>query len=359
MVRAGMAKFSHRVAAKTEHPVGAALLERISWDDLRDFVLVARTLSFRKAATALRTSSTTITRRMERLEETLRFRLFDRLPNGLGLTAEGRSVYATAQEMERASHMLRAHLDRDLTTRGTVRCSITEGLGTLWVLPHLVQYNRAHPSTIVELRCSMDVADVMHMEADVAIQLTKPDRADVKAARLGRMHIYPFAAKSYADIYGLPANLEEIKRHRFIDQRAPQIDEDAAPRILNMPSIEGIVALRTNSSTAHFHAIELGIGIGALPTYAVAFAPELIPVDCGVQYQVDVWITYHPDARSVRRVSSFIDWLRTLFDSNRYPWFSDEFIHPRELAKLHAQEPKSAAFLLPAGMRAAKTEFES
>jgi DNA-binding transcriptional LysR family regulator len=359
MVRAGMAKLSQRVAAKTERPVRADLLERISWDDLRLFVVVARTLSFRKAATALRTTPSTMMRRMERLEDTLGFRLFDRLPDGVGLTADGLSVFATAREMERASHTLRAHLDQDLTTRGTVRCSITEGLGTLWVLPHLVQYNRAHPSTVVELRCSMELVDVLRMEADVAVQLTKPIRADVKAARLGRMHIYPFAARSYADIYGLPKNLEEIKRHRFIDQRAPQIDEDAAPRMLNMPSIEGIVALRTNSSTAHFHAIELGLGIGALPTYAIAFAPELIPVDFGVQYQVDVWITYHPDARSVRRVSSFIDWLRTLFDSHRYPWFSDEFIHPRELAKLHAAAPKSAAFRLPSAMRAPKTGLGS
>jgi DNA-binding transcriptional LysR family regulator len=354
-----MAKLSQRVVAKMERPIGASVLERISWDDLRIFVVVARTLNFRKAATALRTTTSTVLRRMERLEETLRFRLFDRLPDGVGLTIDGRSVYATAQQMERASHTLRAHLDQDLTTRGTVRCSITEGLGTLWVLPHLVQYNRAHPSTVVDLRCSMEVADVLRMEADVAVQLTRPARAQAKAARLGRMHIYPFAARSYADIYGLPTKLEEVARHRFIDQRAPQIDEDLAPRILNMPSIEGIVALRTNSSTAHFHAIELGLGIGALPTYAIAFAPELIPVDFGVRHHVDIWITYHPDARSVRRVSSFIDWLRTLFDSNRYPWFSDKFIHPRELAKLQAAVPKSTAFRLPATMRKPKPGFDT
>ena len=63
-----------------EQPIGAALLERISWDDLRVFVVVARTLNFRKAATALRASPSTIVRRVERLEETLGFRLFDRLP---------------------------------------------------------------------------------------------------------------------------------------------------------------------------------------------------------------------------------------------------------------------------------------
>ncbi|MEA2875731.1 MAG: hypothetical protein QOF14_927 [Hyphomicrobiales bacterium] len=316
-----------------ERPIGAALFERISWDDLRVFVVVARTMSFRKAATALRTSTSTITRRVERLEEDFEFRLFDRLPDGLLLTAEGRAVYTSAQKMELASHSLRAHLDQDLTTRAMVRCSVTEGLGTSWILPKLAQFCRTHPTTIVDLRCAMEVADVLHMEADVAVQLQKPDRPDVKAVRLGRMHIYPFVSKSYADLYGIPKSIADIKRHRLIDQRAPQVEETVIPRLLNLPSIEGIVAFRTNTSTAHAHAIDLGMGIGGLPTYIVALGTDLIPVDLGVRHEVDIWMTYHPAVRSVRRVSVFIDWLRSLFDGKRYPWFSDEFIHPRDLLR--------------------------
>jgi len=353
MARAVIAKLSQRDVPKTDRPVGASMLDRMSWDDLRVFVVVARTLSFRKAATTLRTSSSTIMRRMERLEDVLGFRLFDRLPEGVGLTAEGRSVYATAEQMERASHTLRAHLDQDLTTRGTVRCAITEGLGTVWVLPHLVQFNRAHPSTIVELGCSMELADVLRMEADVAIQLSKPDRRDVKAARIGRMHIYPFASKRYADVFGLPKSPDDIRHHRLVDQRCPQVGQDVAPRVLNMPSVEGIVALRTNSSTAHFNAIELGMGIGGLPTFTTMFAPDLIPIDIGIRHHVDIWMTFHSDARSIRRVSLFIDWLRTLFDPKRYPWFGDEFIHPRELAGLHAAQSNNA-FNLPSAMRSAR-----
>ena len=330
-----------------ERPIGVALLERISWDDLRVFVVVARTLSFRKAATALRTSSSTVVRRMERLEETFEFRLFDRLPDGVALTAEGRSVYASAQQMELASHSLRAHLDQDLTTRGMVTCSVTEGLGTVWILPHLAQFSRTHPTTIVDLRCSMDVADVLRMEADVAIQLEKPERPDVKAVRLGRMHIYPFASPGYIDCYGLPKDLSEIKQHRIVHQKGPQVDENATQRLLNVPSIEGIIALRTNASTAHACAIELGIGIGGLPTYIVALGTDLIPVDIGVRHQVDIWMTYHPDAHNIRRVSFFIDWLKTLFDPKRYPWFGDEFIHPRDLVASHHPGPAATIFNLP------------
>ena len=326
-----MAKFPQRLAAKTEHPIGAALLERISWDDLRVFVVAARTLSFRKAATALRTATTTVLRRIERLEENFEFRVFDRLPDGLSLTAEGHAVYAAAQQMERASHSLRAHLDQDLTTRGMVRCSVTEGLGTAWILPQLAQFCRTHPTTIIDLRCAMEVADVLHMEADVAVQLQPQGRLDAKAVKLGRMHLYPFASKRYIELYGLPKDPAEMRQHRIIDQKAPQVEENVIPRLLNLPSIEGMVSFRTNTSTAHAYAIDLGMGIGALPTYVMALGTDLVPVDIGVRHQLDIWMTYHPDARSIRRVSTFMDWLRTLFDAKRYPWFGDDFIHPRDL----------------------------
>jgi DNA-binding transcriptional LysR family regulator len=344
-VRGPVEKNTQRgVARKTAQPIGPALLERISWDDLRVFMVVARTLSFRKAATALRANPATVLRRVERLEEFFGFRLFDRIPDGLILTAQGEAVYRSALEMERASLSLRAHLDQDLATRGMVRCAVTEGLGTMWILPHLAQFSRTHPTTVVDLRCSMDVADVLRMEADVAVQLQQPDRPDVKSLRLGRLHIYPFASKRYIELYGLPKTIDELKHHRLIHQKAPQVEEHAWAKFLDDPSIENIVALRTNASTALACAIEFGIGIGPLPTYIVAIGTDLVPVDIGVRHHVDIWMTYHPDARSIRRVSFFIDWLRTLFDARRYPWFGDEFIHPRELAKSHA--PKFSETLL-------------
>jgi hypothetical protein len=102
---------------------------------------------------------------------------------------------------------------------------------------------------------------------------------------------------------------------------------------LGLPDVEGMVVVRTNASAAHFYAVELGLGIGALATYALALGADLIPVDMGGRHQVDIWMTYHPDIRSVRRVAAFIDWLRTIFDAKRYPWFGNEFIHPNDLKK--------------------------
>ena len=41
----------------------------------------------------------------------------------------------------------------------------------------------------------------------------------------------------------------------------------------------------------------------------------------------------------MKRIALFIDWVRSLFDAKKYPWFRDEFIHPNDLAKAYGGEP--------------------
>jgi DNA-binding transcriptional LysR family regulator len=354
-----MPKMLHRPDAKTGHAIGPSLLDRVSWDDLRVFAIAGKELSLRKAATALRTSSSTVVRRIERLEAILGVRLFDRLPDGVVLTSEGRSVLAAAQEMERASLSLRAQLDHELTRRAVVRCAVTEGLGTFWIVPHLAEFSRANPHTLVDLRCSTLSADVLRMEADVAIQLTRPDKPDQVVTRLGRLHIYPFASPRYAETYGLPRNADEMARHRLVHQTGPQLDQSPWSRFLGLPDFESLVIVRTNASAAHFYAVELGLGIGVLPSYALPLGSDLVPVDMGLLHQVDIWMTYHPDIRAVKRVATFIDWLRSLFDSKRYPWFADEFIHPDRLPKAEAPARVDLTTVKPIVAGLSYTRFSS
>jgi hypothetical protein len=65
-------------------------------------------------------------------------------------------------------------------------------------------------------------------------------------------------------------------------------------------------------------------------------------LDYDFRTQQDIWIVYHPDARRIARVKLVIDWLVETFSSARFPWFADEFMHPREFPALQAVE-KSAS----------------
>jgi DNA-binding transcriptional LysR family regulator len=179
----------------------------------------------------------------------------------------------------------------------------------------------------------MEVSDLIRYETDLSVQLMRPTNPDLVMVKLGCIHLYPFGARRYIDTYGAPASAADLLQHKIVDQTSPQFEQGMLQARLGSDiNLEGIVAVRTNASTAHYYAIELGIGLGALPTYAVPLGADLVPLDIGLQHSVPIWLAYHPDIRSIPRVANFIDWLRAQFDPRRYPWFRDEFIHPREFA---------------------------
>ena len=62
----------------------------MNWDDLRPFLALARHGSIWAAGAALGLSHTTVSRRVEELEEQLGARLFDRHRDGYRLTEAGK-----------------------------------------------------------------------------------------------------------------------------------------------------------------------------------------------------------------------------------------------------------------------------
>ena len=301
-----------------------------SWDDLKVFLACARALSFRAAAKNLGLTSSTVVRRIGALESQLGFTLFDRLPNGVQLTREGSRLVSSANQIEQGAFDFQRRIETfEPEKRGIVKIAATEGIGSYWLMPRLIEFQRGNPMMVIDLQASERLVDVTRLEADVAIQFEEPTNPHVMRRRLASIHIYPYASRRYIDVYGVPRTKAEMTDHRLVDQVGPQLDQGAWPRYLGLDDIEGVIGIRTNSSAAHFYAVERGAGIGGLPTFASALGgSNLLPVDVGIHHRMDIWMTYHPDARRTPRVATMIDWLIGCFDPAKYPWFRDEFIHP-------------------------------
>jgi len=155
----------------------------------------------------------------------------------------------------------------------------------------------------------------------------------------------PFAARSYVEMYGAPTTLEELFKHRVVLQVAEQtsmqqIYDRLAPGV---PQV-GFVAMRNNVSSAHIWAIAKGAGIGWAPTYVHAIGGRMVPIELDLRFQFDIWLTYHPDAARIQRVRRMIDWVIDSFDSRKFPWFRDEFIHPNDLPKEYGGAPIANLF---------------
>ena len=329
-----------RGVPQAEHPMRAGSRNMPDWESARIFLEVVRAGSFRRASEKCNQSVNALRRRVKDLEDVLGSTLLTRHVDGIRTTEEGENVLAAIMQMEAASFGLLRASEHGASLSGEVRLAVTEGLGTFWIAPRLVEFQRANPNLLVDVNCAMKSADVLRMEADIAIQITRPTAPDLRVVKLGRLHFVPFAARSYLQTFGVPKTAQDLTKHRILIQSDDNVQwRKLYDRLFpGLPAV-GLVALRTNVSSAHYWSIAKGAGIGVLPTYAQAIGAQLVPLDLGIHETVDIWLTYHPDARRIPRVSRMIDWAIKAFSPQKFPWFRDEFIPPNELAAAYRGEP--------------------
>jgi DNA-binding transcriptional LysR family regulator len=223
----------------------------------------------------------------------------------------------------------------------------------------LVEFQRRYPELLVDVQATMQSSDVLRLETDIAVQLTRPTAKDLKVVKLGRMHFQFFAAQSYIDRYGLPKNMADLVNHRMVIQTE---NDENAHRLYDryFPGVapEKFIAQRSNVSSVHYWAVARGAGVGMLPTYICAFDSPLVPFDLQIRYQTDIWMTYHENVGEIPRVRALADWLMENFSPRLYPWFRDEFIPPQDLRKKYRGEPLGNPFDISTGseMRSAQPE---
>jgi DNA-binding transcriptional LysR family regulator len=316
------------------------------WDAARIFLEVTRCGSFRSAAERLGLSINAVRRRIDDFERQTGATLFTRDVHGARLTDEGALVVSAVERMEAASFdLMRASDSVANTLSGEVRVAITEGLGTFWLAPRLVEFQQSFPNIMVDLHCAMRSADVSRHEADVAIHLSRPTVLDVKLVRLGRMHLMFFASEKYLEARGAPKTAEDLLGHRLVLQVADEAAaRDAVENLFPGRDPRGLVTMKTNVSSAYYWAVANGAGIGAFPTYACALGGKMQPLDIELRWSLDIWLSYHPGSGRIPRVRRMIDWLVEAFNPVKYPWFKDEFIHPRELKAVYMGEPLTHLF---------------
>ena len=202
-----------------EHVLRAAPRSLPDWEAVRISLEVVRKGSFRAAAEHLGISVNVLRRRVDELEHSLGIILLTRHVDGVRVTAEGEKVFAAAAKMEAASYeLLQVREQTNAGISGEVRLAVTEGLGTFWIAPRLVEFQRANPNLLVDVNCAMKSADVLRLEADVAIQITRPTSLDLRMVKLGRLHFRFFAAPNYLETFGEPKTIEELIHHRLIIQ---------------------------------------------------------------------------------------------------------------------------------------------
>ncbi len=286
------------MAAKTQtHP--------FRWDDARILLALCRAGSFKGAAHRLDINASTVSRRLDALEQALQARLFDRTPDGVFVTLAAEQLLPHAEQLESAADgMSRAVAGFETVPEGTVRIASPPGFSFHFVAPALVALQRQHPKIRVELDAKVGYADLTRREADIALRTTRPTAGDLVAKKFAAVSDVIVTGKAYAAKLG---KLRDLGDARWITWAAELAHLPAARWIAkNVPA--PAVCLRADLAS-QVAAARSGLGVVLLPSIyvgveelvEVALAPKLrrtLPAPP----QETMWLVGHRALRHVPRV---------------------------------------------------------
>jgi DNA-binding transcriptional LysR family regulator len=255
-------------------------------NDIRVFLEVVDQGSFTAAGKNLELPTSTVSRRISRLEGQLGARLLQRTTRKLSLTDAGRIYY---QRSERALLALedarQAVSEMQATPRGTIRMTAPIEMDQLTGV--LTDFLELYPEVQVSLDLTNRYVDLIEEGYDLAIRAGELSDSSLVAKQLATTEFVLVASPDYLKARGTPKRIDDLRDHACLVGGAQSLQ--AVWRLCNKDKIVPIPVsgrLSANHLGVLLRAARRGLGITRLPAghCAAAIADgslvEVLPGAC-------------------------------------------------------------------------------
>ena len=279
-----------------------------NWNDLRFFLMVARTGSTMAASRQLRVSQATVSRRLTELEAQLGVQLFTHQASGYSLTARGEALLPLAEavelEVDRFGHAVGAEMRR---ISGRVRLTTVESAANSWVIPALRVLSERYPDIEVEVIATDANLDLARGEADIAIRFgPMPDQESLIVRHLVALEETFYAKRELVAKLGLPVDHAGIARYPIITDSIDRTGRFSRWIEVNVP--DGRIVHRVNSLSGLVAGVRAGIGAALLPSIMGDDLRDLVrlmpPIE---ELSTPCWMVTTRAARSQPHIRAVID----------------------------------------------------
>ena len=189
---------------------------------LRYFSKLAETLSFSETADYFRVPSSSVSRRIKDLEETLGVELFLRTTRSVSLTDLGvlylTEIKTALQAIEIADEMCKA---QSISPSGTVRITAMPGYAELYVLPAIDRMRTLYPDLEFDLNITDQTLSLSSNDADIAIRATSDLPDQVVARRLSEHNFILVASPDFINQNGRPQTSDDLCSFPVFMYRTP------------------------------------------------------------------------------------------------------------------------------------------
>jgi DNA-binding transcriptional LysR family regulator len=181
--------------------------------DIALFVEVVNTKSFTKAAHHLEIPASTLSRRINALEQQIGVRLLNRTTRRIEVTEAGAAYYAKCAHLVEEARI--AHedlLDNTTQAKGTLRLSCSADFANHYLPSVLIEYTKRYPQVSVELDLTSRVVDLVAENLDAALRFGRLPDSGLVAKKIAQIQPVLVASPKYLDkapALNMPAELEQ------------------------------------------------------------------------------------------------------------------------------------------------------
>lgn len=243
--------------------------KEITLRQMRYFRSAAATGQFSMAATEEHVSQSAITNAVMALEQLLGVRLFDRLPHGVALTAEGNHLYQhVTRILESVDDALRQPRVRLDTLEGTVKIAASYTVLGYFLPGLLARFRNSYPHielALHDLTRPEVEAGVLSGDIELGIVLLSnvPDPGRFAHRSLIRSRRQLWAAPGHPLLEGGAPTLKQIARYPYILLTVDE-GEESTMRYWQAKRLAPDIAFRTTSMEALRGLVAHGFGVTVL-----------------------------------------------------------------------------------------------
>lgn len=191
------------------------------FDDIVLFVHIVQEQGLASAANKLGLPAATVTRRLQRLENTVSRRLIHRSARQFSLTSEGEAFYlAYAELVERLEQTQRQLSNVISLLAGPLKVLAPSNISTGLLQPMWSSFIRSYPEIRLELVLSNQVENMLTSGADIALRIGPQESSALYQQRLGRLQTVLVSSPEYLSAHGEPKSLEDLTQYRLIGANA-------------------------------------------------------------------------------------------------------------------------------------------
>ena len=287
----------------------------MDWDKLKIFHAVAEAGSFTRATVNLNLSQSAISRQIQSLEQDLKVQLFERHARGLTLTENGEYIFKTAHEVITKLKEVETSLgDQKNKPTGKLTITTVRSFGTHWLTPRIREFMQINPEIEVELIFDDKELDLSTRQADIGIFMRRPKQLNYIQRKLVDIKYHIYGSTKYLEKYGIPKNLNDLNKHRFISfgkgAPSPVFNPDWALKLGIKDNKKRKSIMKVNSVMGLLLAVESGVGLAALPDYLVFQSQNVIKVLPKLEGPItEAHFVYPQSLKNVARVQVFRNFL--------------------------------------------------